>query len=287
MNADQIGSRHRSRVAYIYVRQSTAHQLIHHPESQRRQRDLRQRAVQLGWPDDSIVVLDEDLGHSAARTEARSGFERMVAEAALGKVGIILALEVSRLSRGNRDWYHLLDICAVTDTLIGDAEGLYDPRADNDRLLLGLKGTMSEAELHVMKQRLVAAMRAKAQRGELRVRLPPGYVWDEAGRINKSPDQQVCSAIERIFASFERLGTIHAVQSYLAEEGFLVPASSRRSGHKVRWCPPSYNYLRRLLHHPMYAGAYVYGRRQVKRCSMVRNARTSASGSGRDSTGTR
>ena len=264
MNADQIGTRHRSRLAYIYVRQSTAHQIIHHPESQRLQRDLGQRAEQLGWKHDSIVVLDEDLGRSAARNQARSGFERMVAEAALGKVGIILALDVSRLSRGNRDWYHLLDVCAVTDTLIGDAEGLYSPRAYNDRLLLGLKGTMSEAELHVMKQRLIAAMRAKAQRGELRIRLPPGYVWDEAGRIQKSPDQQVRSAIEMIFQSFARLGTIHAVQSYMAEEGLSVPVTSARAGHEIRWRPPGYNYLRRLLHHPMYAGAYVYGRRQVE-----------------------
>ena len=185
MNPDQVTALHRSRLAYVYIRQSSQHQVLHHQESQRRQRDLKTRATALGWPDQLVHIIDEDLGRTAARGHQRSGFAGMVAEVALGKAGIILALEASRLTRGNRDWYHLLDICAVTGTLIGDAEGLYNPRDYNDRLLLGLKGTMSEAELHVMKQRLVEAMRAKAKRGEFRFRPPPGYTRDEARGLHR------------------------------------------------------------------------------------------------------
>jgi DNA invertase Pin-like site-specific DNA recombinase len=263
MNPEQIAARHRSRSAYVYIRQSSQHQVLHHHESQRRQRSLVDRALALGWTRDFVVEIDEDLGRSAARSRERSGFSKMVAAAALGKVGLILALEVSRLIRGNRDWYHLLDICAVTGTLIADAEGLYDPRAYNDRLLLGLKGTMSEAELHVMKQRLAEAVRAKARRGEFRLRLPPGYVWDEAGRIVKTPDAQVRSAVALVFERFAQLGTVHQVQASLAEEGLLVPTLGG-SGHQLRWAQPGYGYLHRMLRNPMYAGAYVFGKRQVE-----------------------
>ncbi len=263
MNRDQITVSHRSRVACVYIRQSSEHQVLHHRESQRRQRDLVDRALELGWQPEQVRSIDEDLGQSAARSNERSGFAQMVAQAALGKVGLILALEVSRLSRGNSDWYQLLDICAVTGTLIADTDGLYDPRDYNDRLLLGLKGTMSEAELHVMKQRLVEAMKTKARRGEFRLRLPPGFVWDEAGRIQKVADEQVRTAIERVFERFEQLGTIHQVQCALADEGFQVPSHARH-GDGVRWSFPSYAYLHRMLRHPMYGGAYAYGRRQVE-----------------------
>ena len=191
MNPERMTPDHHARLAYVYIRQSTTQQVLQHTESQRRQRGLVQRAVDLGWPKEQVVLVDEDLGRSAARTQQRTGFENMLGEVALGKVGLILSLEVSRISRGNSSWYHLPDICAVTDTLIGDGDGIYDPRSHNDRLLLGLKGTMSEAELHIMKQRLVEAVRAKAQRGEFRFVLPPGYFWDEAGRIRKAPDERV------------------------------------------------------------------------------------------------
>src|SRR2546425_1129578 len=209
MNPNDIAGHHRSRLALIYVRQSIPHQVLHHRESQHRQRSFQQRAADLGWPAERISVIDEDLGQSATkRYQDRTGFQNMVAEAALGHLGIILSLELSRLSRSNQDWYHLLDICAVTRTLLADEEGLYDPRAYNDRLLLGLKGTMSEAEIHIMKQRLVEAMHSKAKRGEFCFRLPPGYEWDEAGRMVKTPDEQVRSAIELMFARFEQWGTI-------------------------------------------------------------------------------
>jgi excisionase family DNA binding protein len=187
----------------------------------------------------------------------------MVAQTALGQVGLILGLEVSRITRGNRDWYHLLDICAITGTLIADHEGLYDPRAYNDRLLLGLKGTMSEAELHMMKQRLVEAVLAKARRGEFRFRLKAGYVWDEAGRVQKTPDDEVRSGIELIFRRFAERGTVHQVQCSLAEEGVRVPVVCGR-GAQIAWRRPREAYLRGVLSHPIYAGAYVYGRRQVE-----------------------
>lgn len=263
MNREEITAEHRSRRALVYVRQSTEQQVLSHRESQRRQRRLSERALELGWPRELVASVDEDLGESASRSSTRRGFEGLVAEAALGKVGLILALEVSRLSRGNSDWYHLLDICAVTRTLIADADGLYDPRSYNDRLLLGLKGTMSEAELHVMKGRLVEAMRSKARRGEFQLVLPPGFVWDEAGRMQLVPDEQVRSAIALVFERFEQLGTIHQVHATLADEGFRMP-SHARSGDRVRWSAPNYGALHRMLTHPVYAGAYAYGRRQVE-----------------------
>jgi len=254
MNANDIAAHHRSRLAFIYVRQSSPHQVLHHRESQLRQRSFRQRAADLGWPLERITVIDEDLGVSATkRRQERTGFQNMVAEAALGHVGIILALELSRLSRTNQDWYHLLDICAVTGTLLADEEALYDPRAYNDRLLLGLKGTMSEAEIHIMKQRLVEAMHAKAKRGEFCFRLPSGYEWDEANRMVKTADEQVRSAIELVFARFEQWGTIHRVQSSMVEDGLQVPIMSGPRA-RLRWGRPDYAHLRRMLTHPIYAG---------------------------------
>lgn len=263
MNRDDILPGHRGRLAYVYVRQSTAHQVLHHQESQRRQRRLVERALELGWPRERLVVVDEDLGETASRSGHRAGFDQMVAEAALGKIGIIFALEVARISRGNRNWYHLLDICGITDTLIADADGIYSPRTYNDRLLLGLKGTMSEAELHLIKQRLVEAVRSKAQRGEYRFPLPPGYIWDEARRMVKHPDDQVRSTVELIFRRFDELGTIHSVQRALADQGVRVPMRSG-GGQKLRWSLPGYCYLHRMLTNPLYAGAYVFGLRQVE-----------------------
>jgi DNA invertase Pin-like site-specific DNA recombinase len=265
MNGDDIRPAHRQRLAYVYIRQSTAHQVLHNRESQRRQRRLVERAMELGWSRGSLVVVDEDLGESGSRSGRRGGFDEMVAEAALGKIGIIFALEVSRISRGNRNWYHLLDICAITHTLIGDTDGIYDPRAYNDRLLLGLKGTMSEAELHMIKQRLVEAVRSKAQRGEYRFPLPPGYVWDESGRMVKHPDDQVRSTLALIFRKFDELGAVHAAQMALHEDGVRVPMRTVR-GQRLRWSAPGYCYLHRILTNPLYAGAYVYGLRQVEEC---------------------
>ncbi|MGH8634927.1 MAG: helix-turn-helix domain-containing protein [Burkholderiales bacterium] len=263
MNPEQLCAEHHARLAYVYIRQSSLQQVLHHTESQRRQRALVERAVQLGWRPERVQVLDEDLGRSGARTQRRSGFERLLSAVAVGEVGIIFALEASRISRDNRNWYHLLDICAITHTLIADAEGLYDPRAYNDRLLLGLKGTMSEAELHLMQQRLVEAVRAKARRGEFRHRLPAGYDWDEAGRIQKTPDEQLRSMIAQVFARFDELGSIHRVHCALVEQGLRVAVRAGR-GAALRWGVPSEGYVSRLLKNPVYAGAYAWGRRQVE-----------------------
>lgn len=261
MNREQITVEQRSRLAAIYIRQSSSYQVSHNVESGLRQRNFVERAIELGWAQDRVLVVDEDLGESASRTGKRSGFEQMVAMTALGEVGIILAIEVSRIARANRDWYHLLDICSITGTLIGDEEGLYNPKEYNDRLLLGLKGTMSEAELHIIKQRLVEAMRQKAKRGELRRRLPAGYFWDEAGRIQKDPDEQVCEAIALVFNRFAVLGTVHQTHLSLCEDGFRVPVRVGY-GKGVEWKQPSSGQLLRMLTNPIYAGAYVYGRRQ-------------------------
>jgi len=262
MTPDQIQSSHKRRLAYVYIRQSSQHQVIHHQESQRRQRGLVKRACDLGWPRDQVVLVDEDQGQSGAHTQKRPGFQKLVAASALGKVGIILALEVSRLSRNNQDWYHLLDICSVTRTLLADGEGLYDPNHYNDRLLLGLKGTMSEAELNTIKERLVAAILAKAKRGEFRFRLPAGYIWDQTGRMQKDPDAQVRSVIHLILERFSQLGTIGQVHRSLVEEGIVIPLMSG-SGHSLVWSDPRYNYVRRVLNHPIYAGAYAFGRTEV------------------------
>ena len=261
MNHDQIGDGHRVRLAYVYIRQSSAHQVRHNLESQRRQRGLVQRAITLGWDPGRIVEVDEDLGITASRSGERLGFEDMVATAALGKIGIILALEVARLCRSSSHWYHLLDICAITRTLIADGDGLYDPGTYNDRLLLGLKATMSEAELHVMKQRLVEAVLARARRGELRRRLPAGYEWDEAGRIQKTADEQEQAAIELVFRRFDELGTMHQTHLSLVEEGVSIPV--RRPTGEVEWKVPSAQNVRSLLTNPVHGGIYAYGRRQT------------------------
>jgi DNA invertase Pin-like site-specific DNA recombinase/predicted DNA-binding protein (UPF0251 family) len=262
MNPEQITERHRSRLALVYVRQSSLHQVIHHQESQRRQRHFVERATQLGWAPERVQIIDDDLGQSGSRSGERFGFQEMVSRTALGQIGLILAVEVSRLARSNRDWYHLLDVCAITATLIGDEEALYDPNSYNDRLLLGLKGTMSEAELHLIRQRLVEAMRAKARRGELQRKLPPGYQWDELGRMQKDPDEQVRGALARVFESFDRVGTIHQTHLYLVEERIEVPV--RAADGKLVWRVPTYQHIRRVLTNPVYAGAYIYGRRQVE-----------------------
>ncbi len=262
MNPDQIQSAHKRRLAYVYIRQSSQHQVIHHQESQRRQRGLVKRAIDLGWPADQVVMIDEDQGQSGAHAQKRPGFQKLVAASALGKVGIILALEVSRLSRSNQDWYHLLDICSVTRTLLADGEGLYDPNRYDDRLLLGLKGTMSEAELHTIKERLVEAILSKAKRGEFRLRLSAGYIWDEADRMQKDPDTQVRSVIHLIFERFSQLGTIGQVQQSLIEEGVVLPVMNG-PGHSLVWSSPNYSFVQRVLKNPIYAGAYAFGRTEV------------------------
>jgi DNA invertase Pin-like site-specific DNA recombinase len=259
----KIHRAHYDRLAAVYVRQSTPQQLIRHQESTRLQYGLVERALALGWAKPQVLVIDEDLGKSADSVAGRSGFQRLVAEVSLAHVGIIFGLEMSRLARSNRDWHHLLEVCALFGTLIGDLDGIYDPTDYNDRLLLGLKGAMSEAELHVLKQRMMAGKRAKAERGALGMPVPMGYVRRPSGEVAKDPDEQAQAVIALIFDQFARVGTIHAVLRYLVQHQIRVPQRVRFGPSKgeLVWRRPNRTTLSNLLHHPIYAGAYTYGRR--------------------------
>ena len=262
-NSGKIKSQHLSRKAIIYIRQSTLQQVHRHQESTRLQYGLVDKAILLGWPQSAIEVIDDDLGCSGATIAGRHGFQRLVAEVGLDHVGMVLGLEMSRLSRSSRDWYQLLEVCAIFSTLIGDLDGIYDPSLYNDRLLLGLKGTMSEAELHIIKQRMLEGKRAKARRGELGMQVPMGYCRQLSGIVVKDPDEQAQSAIERVFELFERKLTINGVLSELVAQQIQMPyrvATGINKGDLV-WHRPNRVTLSNLLHNPIYAGAYAYGRR--------------------------
>lgn len=260
--SEKIGDGHLERLAVVYVRQSTLQQLERHQESTRLQYGLVERAWALGWARERIEVIDEDQGKSGATAEGRAGFQRLVSAVTLDHVGIVLGVEMSRLARSCRDWYQLLEVCGLFGTLIGDLDGIYDPSDYNDRLLLGLKGTMSEAELHVLKQRLLAGRRAKAGRGELSVQLPIGYVRRPSGEVVKDPDEQAQAVVALIFEQFARCGTINGVLQYLVRHHVEVPCRSRSRHDKgeLQWHAPNRATLSNLLHNPIYAGAYVYGR---------------------------
>jgi DNA invertase Pin-like site-specific DNA recombinase len=235
----KVGPRHLERLAFVYVRQSTAGQVEHHRESTDRQYALAQRAHSLGWAASSVVVIDEDLGLSGATASHRNGFARLTAEVGLGHVGIVLGLEVSRLARNNADWYRLLDLCGMTDTLIGDADGVYHPAAFNDRLVLGLKGTMSEAELHILRARLDGGIRNKAARGELRRGLPIGLVWGERdGEVRFHPDAAITGAVRAVFDRFAELNSARRVWLWFRSEGLPFPTRAEPSG-EIRWGTPT------------------------------------------------
>src|SRR3954462_14136001 len=257
----KITAVHRRRRAVVYVRQSTLAQVERNVESTARQYALRERAVELGWPPGSVVGVDEDLGRSGASSDGRVGFKELVAEVGLGQVGLILALETSRLARSSADWHQLLDLCAPTATLIADADGVYSPGEFNDRLLLGLKGTMSEAELHLIRARLDGGLRNKAARGELRLPLPVGLDRDEDGRIMLCPDEQVRHAIERVFVLWRRLGSARQVAIELVAEEQLLPRRTVGQ-HRIRWARASYGAVHDFLTNPAYAGAFVFGRKR-------------------------
>lgn len=261
----KVTAEHLSRNAYLYVRQSTLRQVVENTESTKRQYGLRQRAVALGWSDDQIVVIDKDLGRSAASASDREGFGELVAEVGMGRAGIVLGLEVSRLARNNTDWHRLLEICALFKTLILDEDGIYDPAHFNDRLLLGLKGTMSEAELHVLGARLRGGILNKARRGQLRCRLPIGFVYDDADRVALDPDRQVQDSIRLLFATFERTGAACATVKHFTQDKLpfpLRPDSGPHTGELV-WQRLGLRRALTILHNPRYAGAYVYGRRRT------------------------
>lgn len=256
---------HSARQAFIYVRQSSVSQVEHNRESTARQYALGDRAQQLGWPKDNIVIIDDDLGLSGSTTNKRSGFARMISEVALGHVGMILGLEVSRLARNNADWYRLLELCGLTDTLIGDADGVYHPALFNDRLLLGLKGTMSEAELHIIRARLDGGIRNKAARGELRRGLPVGFVWgDDDGEVRFHPDEAVVTAVRSVFERFAEFGSARRVWLWLRAEAPSFPLQDGPDG-QIRWVAPTYTAVHHILTNPVYAGAYTYGKSRCER----------------------
>lgn len=255
---------HLRRAAYVYVRQSTLAQVERNTESLERQYELVDRAVALGWAAGDVVVVDRDLGLSAKSADGREGFERLVADVGLGKVGIVLGIEVSRLARRNSDWYRLLDLCALTDTLIADADGVYHPGLHNDRLLLGLKGTMSEAELHVLRTRMREGALHKAAKGELRLPLPAGLDYDELGKVRITPDEAVADAIQTVFAYFDELSSARQAMLRLVAEERQLPRRGP-SDRQVRWVPASYRAVHDILTNPCYAGVYAFGRKRVRR----------------------
>ena len=253
---------HRDRLAVVYVRQSTAAQVADHAESTRLQYGLAERAVTLGWAPSRVLVIDEDLGHSASGADARPGFARLVAEVGLDHVGIVLGIEMSRLARSGREWHQLLELCALSGALLGDLDGVYDPAEHNDRLLLGLKGTISEAELHLIRQRMWSGRVAKARRGELAVPLPAGLVRRPSGEVVLDPDEQVRGVVRLVFDLFERLGTIGAVLGFLADNRIQLGVRLREGPGRgeLAWRRPSRAGVGNMLRNPAYAGIYAYGR---------------------------
>lgn len=249
----------------MYVRQSTPGQLERNRESTDRQYKLVERATELGWRREQIIVIDEDLGCTGSGAIERSGFERIASDVALGRIGIILGLEVSRLARNNSDWYRLLDLAGMTDTLIADAEGVYHPGVFNDRLLLGLKGTMSEAELHVIRARMIGGIQNKAARGELRCPIPVGYIWaDDENRMKIHPNEAVTAAIRNVFERFAEMGSVRQVWRWFRDQELPFPIQSRKGG-ELCFVQPKYWQIHQVLTNPVYAGAYAFGKSRSQR----------------------
>jgi len=262
---EKVTVSHLRRDAYLYVRQSTVRQVFENTESTRRQYGLRERAVALGWPVERVKVIDSDQGKSGASSADREGFQKLVGEVGMGRAGIVLGLEVSRLARNSTDWHRLLEICALTDTLILDEDGIYNPGDFNDRLLLGLKGTMSDAELHVLRARLRGGLLNQARRGALKTALPVGLVYDPVGNVVLDPDRQVRQSIEHMFETFERTGSATATVKHFRQQGLRFPRRPRFGPHKgeLLWEPLRHWRVLRVLHSPRYAGAFFFGRSRI------------------------
>ena len=261
----KIQSGHQDRLAVVYVRQSSPQQVLEHRESTALQYGLRRRAIQWGWPSERVLVIDEDQGQTASSAAGRVGFQRLLAEVSLDHVGLVLGIEMSRLARSCKDWHQLLELCAVFGALLADQDGLYDPREYNDRLLLGIKGTLSEAELHILRQRMYQGRLNKARRGELFSHPPIGYVRLPKRELAKDPDQQVQAVVRLIFEQFGRLGTINALLKFLVKNRIDLPVRPCGGVNRgqLQWHRPNRQTLRNLLHHPIYAGAYTFGRRPI------------------------
>ena len=270
LNNPKIRADHLERKAFIYIRQSTLVQVRDNTGSKARQYDLVQRAMRLGWAQENIIVIDQDQGHSGASVVGRDGFQALVSEVGLGHAGAVLSLEVSRLARSCSDWYRLIEICGLSNTLVIDEEGIYDPNQYNDRLLLGFKGTMSEAELHWLHSRLQGGKLEKAQKGDLRFRLPSGLVYDPLNHIILDPDEQVQQAVRLVFDLFDQFGSAMAVVQYFNTNQLLFPTrfwGGTKDGELI-WQALSHGRMLAILHNPAYAGAYVYGKTQTRTKSL-------------------
>ena len=264
---EKVRPEHRDRNAYLYVRQSTLRQVVENTESTKRQYALRDRAAALGWDAQQIVVIDSDLGQSGASAADREGFQKLVTEVGLGRAGIVLGLEVSRLARNSTDWHRLIELCALTSTLILDEDGVYDPGQFNDRLLLGLKGTMSEAELHILRSRLRGGILNKVRRGEFAIPLPAGFLYDANQRVILDPDQQVQQSIRQVFAAFRRTGSVLGVVHEFRTKQWKFPVRTRKGPRPgdLQWGELTRNRVHAVLRNPRYAGAYAYGQNRDRR----------------------
>jgi DNA invertase Pin-like site-specific DNA recombinase len=262
----KITGGHLERTAFIYVRQSTLRQVMSNTESTERQYALKQRAIALGWQPDQIITIDSDQGHSGASAADREGFQKLVAEVGLGRAGIVLGLEVSRLARNSADWHRLVELCALANTAIADEDGIYDPSDFNDQLLLGLKGTMSAAELHFLRARLIGGQRSKARRGELKVPLPAGFVYDALDLVRLDPDKSVQKAVRLLFDAFAHHGSARAIVHTFTTQHLTFPIRHRSGPRKgeLGWLPLTHSRTLQVLHNPRYAGAFSYGRRRTR-----------------------
>ncbi|HEX9539861.1 MAG TPA: recombinase family protein, partial [Streptosporangiaceae bacterium] len=263
---EKIRPEHRDRAAVVYVRQPGRQQVLEHSESTRLQYALTGRAAALGWARSQIVVIDDDLGVPAATADSRKGFARLVTEVTMGRAGVVLGIEMSRLARTGRDWHQLLELCSLSGVLLADPDGIYDPGYYNDRLLLGLKGTMSEFELYLIRQRMLSGKLAKAERGELAVPLPIGYVRRPSGEVILDPDEQAQHVVRLVFGTFARLGTLNGILRYLVDQQVQLPVRVHAGPSKgeIEWRRPTRETLQIMLHNPVYAGYYAYGRRQLE-----------------------
>ncbi|MGA2793827.1 MAG: recombinase family protein [Roseiarcus sp.] len=263
MCSELVTTSHLKRRAIVYVRQSTTHQVVNNQESLRLQYALRERACDLGWRENDVDIIDADLGFSGSSVTHREGFKELVGRVAIGEIGLILSIDVTRLARNCTDWYPLLDVCGHRECLIADRDGVYDPGTPNGRLLLGLKGTISELELHTIRGRLTAGLLAKAGRGELAVMLPAGFVRDPSGAVTKDPNREVRDSIELVFSSFSQVRSAAGVMRLMVRRGLALP----RHDHfqDICWRRPTVSSVVAILKNPAYAGAFVYGRSRLNR----------------------
>ena len=259
-STSKIRDAHVNRLAMVYVRQSTPQQVLENRESRERQYALAEFAQRLGWSAERVVVVDEDQGQSGKTAPERSGFQRLMTEVSLNHVGLVLGLELSRLARSNKDWHQLIDVCGIFNTLLCDQDAIYDSLDSNDRLLLGMRGAMSEYELVTLRNRMLRGSRNKAERGELFTHVPVGYVKLSSEEVVQEPDEQARDMVQLVFDKFEELGSGCAVFRYFAANHLQLGYRPQRAGRssELEWRPPSVNRIQKILHHPMYAGAYAY-----------------------------